>query len=170
MHNNLLILDLIFDFHISLGEIFGFQNLSMVCHSPSRTTWNLTCIRQASWTQAKRFMPAIAVGRYSDGGYSCGQYSHLVIRNLRYQGLSVAHLPRVRHEYYFTSHMCSPCITWLIGFLKAKFHYPIWFEAGRRPAESWNLTYHLACYSSELARASRSATGPRPASNQLQTR
>jgi len=43
-------------------------------------------------------MPAIAVGRYSDGGYSCGQYSHLVIPNLRYQGLSVAHLPRVRHD------------------------------------------------------------------------
>jgi len=26
---------------------------------------------------------------------------------------------------------------------KAKFHYAIWFEAGRRPAVSWNLAYHL---------------------------
>jgi len=37
------------------------------------------------------------------------------------------------------------------------------FEAGRRPAASWNLAYQLA--SSELARASRSATCPRPASD-----
>jgi len=29
--------------------------------------------------------------------------------------------------------------------VKAKFHYAIWFEAGRRPAASWNLAYHLAC-------------------------
>ena len=41
-------------------------------------------------------------------------------------------------------------------------------EAGRRPAASWNLPYHYLA-SSELARASRSATGPRPASNQLRT-
>jgi len=45
---------------------------------------------------------------------------------------------------------------------KAKFHYAVLvadrFEAGRRPAASWNLAYHLARYSSELARASKSAT------------
>jgi len=31
--------------------------------------------------------------------------------------------------------------------VKAKFHYAIWFEAGRsrRPAASWNLAYHPAC-------------------------
>jgi len=28
--------------------------------------------------------------------------------------------------------------------VKAKFHYAIWSEAGRRPAASWNLAYHLA--------------------------
>jgi len=25
------------------------------------------------------------------------------------------------------------------------FGYRSWFEAGRRPAASWNLAYHLAC-------------------------
>jgi len=43
-------------------------------------------------------------------------------------------------------------------------------EAGRRPAASWNLAYHLARYSSELARASRYATGLRPASDLPATR
>jgi len=53
-------------------------------------------------------------------------------------------------------------------FPKAKFHYAIWFEAGSKlvvelqRAEIWPIIY-LA--SSELARASRSATGLRPASN-----
>jgi len=57
------------------------------------------------------------------------------------------------------------------GWLEAKFHYAIWsLEAGRRPAASWNLAYHLARYSSELARASRSATGLRPASDLSATR
>jgi len=55
--------------------------------------------------------------------------------------------------------------------IKAKFHYVSWFEAG----SSGNLAYHLACYSSELARASRFTAkfhyaiwfkaGCRPASN-----
>jgi len=40
--------------------------------------------------------------------------------------------------------------------VKAKFHYAIlvadMFEAGRRPAASWNLAYHLA----RLQRASTS--------------
>ena len=40
-----------------------------------------------------------------------------------------------------------------ISFIQAKFHYASWFEAG----SSWNLAYHLACYSSELARTSRFA-------------
>jgi len=37
---------------------------------------------------------------------------------------------------------------WFLGMIKAKFHYAILvadrFEAGRRPAASWNLAYHLA--------------------------
>jgi len=55
--------------------------------------------------------------------------------------------------------------------VKAKFHYAILVadrseagRAGRRPAASWNLAYDL---SSELARASRSATGLRPAASGL---
>jgi len=38
--------------------------------------------------------------------------------------------------------------------LKAKFHYAIWFEAGRRSEASGNLAYHLPA-SSELVRASK---------------
>jgi len=36
-----------------------------------------------------------------------------------------------------------PSLKWPI---KANFHYAAWFEAGRRPAESWNLAYRLPCY------------------------
>jgi len=39
-------------------------------------------------------------------------------------------------------------------------------KAGRRPAASWNLAYQLASYSSELARASRSATSLGPVCDQ----
>jgi len=38
--------------------------------------------------------------------------------------------------------VCYCDITFLV---KAKFHYASWFEAGRRPAASWNLACHLAC-------------------------
>jgi len=40
-----------------------------------------------------------------------------------------------------------PLMSWSTysSLVKAKFHYAIWFEAGRRPAASWNSVYHLAC-------------------------
>ena len=68
----------------------------------------------------------------------------------------------------YTPEMVYPRARSRISVLKAKFHYAILVadrsEAGRRPAASWNLAYHLLRYYSELARASRSATGLRPAS------
>ena len=58
--------------------------------------------------------------------------------------------------------------------LKAKFHCAVLVadrsDDGRRPAASWNLANHLARYSSELARAIKSATGLRQASDLSATR
>jgi len=50
--------------------------------------------------------------------------------------------------------------------VKAKFHYAInRSEAGRRPAASRNLAYHLARQQRASIWASRSATGLQPASD-----
>jgi len=61
--------------------------------------------------------------------------------------MSIAHTVRRYTNALFTVYL-----------LQAKFHYAILvadrFEAGRRPATSWNLAYHLT---SELARASRTS-------------
>jgi len=73
-----------------------------------------------------------------------------------------------RRSINFRDLLLDDCVPYRTAlWVRAKFHYAIMVadrpEAGRRPAASWNLAYHLARYASELA-------GLRPASNRSATR